>query len=64
MRKTIEYIQLRLAGREDYAPFIKALVDLADSVRDQESVKQVRDLLDGLRGSIVDTLNSETSNET
>lgn len=34
MRNTIEYIQYRLAGREDYAPMITALLDLADNVRD------------------------------
>lgn len=34
MRKTVEYIQTKLAGRDEYTPIISSLLGLADSLRD------------------------------
>ncbi|KAM3131375.1 hypothetical protein pb186bvf_016557 [Paramecium bursaria] len=59
MKKTINFIKNRIDEKDEYAPIIEALVSIAGS----QDAKAIRDLLNKLRKSIVDSQIQLTSNE-
>lgn len=59
MKKTINFIESKLDSKSQFAPMVEALIGLAGG----EDTKALRDLLNKLRKSIVDSQIQLTENE-